>query len=235
MSKFSTAIALLSALGLAACAGGTPVSRATGTAAVGLVAITEAPPNAALLTPQYNVQEVRVTVPRDLQVSEENAYYPIADIVWRGEERGDRHDQVQRIFTDAFGFGTSGMKKGTAVIVEAEVRRFHALTEKTRFTYGGVHSVRFDLTVRDAKTGALLEGPRYVIADVLAAGGRKALAEDQAGRTQRVVIIENLAQVIRRELSLVTPATAPPDVSSSTTRPTEITPRTATRAVQMSL
>ncbi len=235
MRSLNIALALASALALGACAGGQPVSRATGGTSVGLVAVSEAPPNSAILTPQYDVQEVRVTVPRDLVVSEANAYYPLADIVWRGEERGDRYAQVKQIFSEAVGFGTSGMRKGPAVIVEVEVKRFHALTEKTRFTFGGVHSVRFNLTVRDAQTGAILEGPRYVIADVKASGGRKALAEEQAGRSQRVVIIENLSQVIRRELSKRADGSTAPQVSRGTGAPGAITVLNATRAVQLSL
>lgn len=201
MRPFRHLAFLAAGLALAACAGGEPVTRTNGGGPVGFAAITESAPNAAMLAPLYNVREVRVEVPRDLEVSEANLFYPIADIVWRGEPRGDRYVQVQQIFTEAFGFGTAGMRNGPDVMVEARIRRFHALTEKTRFTTGGVHSIRFDLTVRDARTGAVIDGPRFVIADVKAAGGSRAIAEDQAGRTQRVVIIETLSQVIRRELS----------------------------------
>lgn len=232
---------------LSACAGGEPVSRATGAAPLGYAAIGEALPGTALLAPKYAVREVRVEVPRALVVSEANMFYPLADIVWRGEPRGDRYDQVQRIFTEALGFGTNGMANGPDAIVEVQARRFHALTEKTRYTTGGVHSIRFDLTVRDAKTGAILEGPRLVIADVKASGGRKAIEEDQTGRTQRVVIIENLSQVIRRELSTriggdpVASSAAAPVVPPAVTR-SDVDPargRVSTedmvRTVQMSL
>lgn len=198
----------LMVLALAACAGGQPVARSTGAAPLGYAAITEAVPGQAMLMPRYSVQGVRVEVPRELSVSEANLFYPVADIVWRGEGRGDRYAQIQTIFLEAFGFGTTGMKSGPAVIVEARVRRFHALTEKTRYTVGGVHSIRFDLTVRDARTGAVLEGPRFVVADVKASGGSRAVAEEQAGRTQRVVIIEALSQTIRRELSQLAQAPA---------------------------
>lgn len=235
MRSINVAVALASALILSACTGGLPVSRTSGGSAVGLVAISEAQPNAAVLAPKYNVQQVRVTVPQELQVSEANAYYPIADIVWRGEAHGDRHAQVRQIFTEAIGFGTSGMKSGPAVIVEAEIVRFHALTEKTRFTFGGVHSLRFNLTVRDAATGAVIDGPRFVIADIKASGGKKALVEDQAGRTQRVVIIENLSQVIRRELSRQVAAPELPPVSRIKADPTTISAQEATKAVQLSL
>jgi hypothetical protein len=80
------------------------------------------------------------------------------------------------------------------------VTRFHCLTEKTRNTIGGVHSLAFDLTVRHAETGEILDGPRRVVADVKASGGTKAIAEDYAGRTQKVVVTERLASVLQREL-----------------------------------
>lgn len=192
---------LVAALMLAACAGGQPVTRSTGAAPLGYAPVAEVAPGTAFLAPLYSVEEMRINVPRTLDVSEANLFYPIADIVWRGEPKGDRYSQVQQVFSDAFGFGTASMHSGPSVIVEVQVRRFHALTEKTRYTVGGVYSIRFDLTVRDAKTGAVLDGPRLVIADLKAAGGGRAVAEEQAGRTQRVVIVEHLSQVIRRELS----------------------------------
>jgi hypothetical protein len=205
MADVARWIVLGSVLGLAACAGGTPASRAV--TAPGPETAAAAPAAVRLAQPQYTVREVRVEVPRTLSVSEANLYYPIADIVWRGEPRGDRHAQVQRIFTEAFGFVTPELRQGPEVIVEVQVRRFHALTEKTRYTVGGVHAIRFDLTVKDARTGAILDGPRFVVADTPASGGRRALAEEQAGRTQRVVIIESIARTIRRELA--PPAEAP--------------------------
>ncbi len=154
-----------------------------------------------VLTSQYNVTEVRINVPQSLTVSEANLFYPHANIVWRGEPRGDRHVQVHSIFTDAFGMGTAQMKSGPAVIVEATVKRFHGVTEKTRYTFGGVFNMEFNLTVRDAATGAVLDGPRFVVIDAKASGGSAAIAEEQAGRTQRVVVIEALREGIRRELS----------------------------------
>jgi hypothetical protein len=57
------------------------------------------------------------------------------------------------------------------------------------------------LTLRDNATGQLLDGPREIVADIKASGGAAAIAEEQAGRTQRVVTVERLAQVIRQELS----------------------------------
>ena len=153
-------------------------------------------PAPVYLAAQYDVEAVRVTVPRSLKVSEANTFKPRADIVWRGEPLGDRHVQVARIFEEAMNAGTAPMQQGRKVDVDVEVTRFHALTEKTRYTIGGMHEMRFILTVRDTATGAILSGPREIVADVKASGGSAAIAEDQAGRTKRVV-----TQVIRRELS----------------------------------
>lgn len=198
-------------LALSACMGGQSVTRGTEAAPVGFAIVDQPAGGRQVLAPRYDIKEVRVEVPPNLRVSEANRFYPLADIVWRGDPPGDRIAQVRAILMDAFGFGTSGMTTGQGVIVEATLRRFHALTEKTRYTTGGVHAIHFDLTVKDAATGAVLEGPRLVKVDVPAWGGQRAVAEERAGRTQRVVIVEGLAQAIRRELSV--PAAALPDAT----------------------
>ena len=204
MSMFRKAFSVLALLSVSACAGGEPASRATPIDQINLLQATQpaaASPRLKFLAGKYTVAEVRVNVPRNLKVSEANAFLPVADIVWRGEPRGDRHAQVAQIFNAGLLAGTAGMANGPSVVVEVEVTRFHCLTEKTRFTVGGNHAIGFTLTVRDAATGAVLEGPRSIVADVKASGGSAAIAEDQAGRTQRVVVVERLAGVIRRELS----------------------------------
>jgi hypothetical protein len=153
------------------------------------------------LASQYDVAEITVEVPTDLVVSEANSYYPDADIVWRGEALGDRHAQVADIVAEAVEVGTEVMTEGREVDVLVRLTRFHAVTEITRYTFGGVHAVQFVLEVRDHATGALIDGPREVVANAPASGGQKALDEDQAGRTQRVVIVERVAEAVRRALS----------------------------------
>jgi len=49
----------------------------------------------------YNVVDYSVRVPSNLTISEANSYYPVADIVWRGDALGDRHMQVAKIFQDS--------------------------------------------------------------------------------------------------------------------------------------
>ncbi|MBN2630398.1 MAG: hypothetical protein JXR75_07645 [Rhodobacteraceae bacterium] len=204
---------------LSACAGNAPATRSDTMMSLG----TQGRPDAALtevrqvLAAQYDVEEVRISVPGRLKVSEANLYYPIADIVWRGEPVGDRHAQVAAIFKEATDRATGSMIRGRKVVVDIEVTRFHSVTEKTRYTVGGTHSMHFLMTVTDAQTGTVLDGPRPVVADAKAAGGSRAVAEEQMGRTQRVVVVERLAQVIRRELS--TPVTDPMLLSRALSNP----------------
>ena len=154
-----------------------------------------------VMVSQYDVEDITIIVPRNLVVSEANSYRPKADIVWRGEPLGDRYVQVEAILTEAMAAGTAMMTTGPKVDVEITLVRFHCVTERTRYSIGGMHAMQFDLTVTDAETGAVLDGPRRVVADVKASGGAKAIAEDAAGMTQRVVVANRLAEAIRFELS----------------------------------
>ncbi|WP_192931146.1 DUF6778 family protein [Gemmobacter serpentinus] len=202
-AAFRVLMFLVAAVGLTACGGGIASRNAPldGTLSV---ATKQGP---TVMVPKYDVQQVNVTVPEKLRVSEANMYYPLADIVWRGEARGNRHLQVKSILEEGLTRGTAAMHSGRPVALDVEVTRFHSLTEKTRYTFGGVHSVKFTLSVRDLTTGAIVDGPRHVVADVKGAGGSQAIAEEQMGRTMRVVITEHLAAVIARELS--TPVSVP--------------------------
>ena len=154
---------------------------------------------------RYTVRSVDLIVPETLRVSEENLFYPDADVVWRGEPHGDRPMQISAILDEGLNAGASGAKQGAQVTIKVQLERFHALTEKARFSIGGVHDIVFVLTVLDFKTNAILEGPRRVEVAIKASGNDKAIAEDAAGRTQRVVIVEGVAEAIRRELSGTAP------------------------------
>lgn len=146
-------------------------------------------------TRNYDVVGLEVAVPRTLVVSEANSYYPGADIVWRGDPPGDRYKQVEAIFDSGMQRGFSTLGGSRDVVVEIEVQRFHSLTEKARYTVGGVHSITFLVTVRDARTGEVIEGPRRVKADLKAYGGQTALDAERRGETQKVRITEHLADV----------------------------------------
>ncbi len=149
----------------------------------------------------YDVRGIDVTVPDSLVVAVDNSYYPNADVVWYGEPDGDRRAQVRQLFLDGFRAGTAGMRSGEPVRIEVQVARFHAVTQRTRYTIGGVYSIKFFLTVKDAATGAILDGPRYVSADKLASGGALAIAEEAQGLTQKVVVESHLSAVIMQELT----------------------------------
>lgn len=201
ITKFA---ALGFALGLSACVSSEPASRSMTNDSLTLASRgVETPRSGAprVVAPLYTIADVQVTVPRALKVSEANGYYPMADIVWRGDPMGDRHQQIASIFQAAADRATSTMAGPRNAVLMLEIVRFHGVTEKTRYTIGGTHNMVFNLTVRDATTGAVIDGPRRVVADAKAAGGQAAIAEEQAGRTQKVVVTEKLVETLRRELS----------------------------------
>ncbi|WP_338548255.1 DUF6778 family protein [Roseovarius phycicola] len=150
----------------------------------------------------YDIRDVRVTVPKTLSVSEANLYLPKADIVWREDAPGDRHAQVKAIFEEAMARGVNGLPQGSVpVVLDIQVTRFHALTEKARYTVGGVHDMEFLLILRHPETGAMLNQPHPVTADLKAFGGRAALDAEARGETQKVRITDHLARVIQTELT----------------------------------
>lgn len=167
------------------------------------VAVT-VPGAAAAIAPYespVSVNSITVRVPRSLKVSERNSYMPRGDIVWRGDPIGDRHAQVQQIFETALTRGAAQVNGPVKVDIDVQVTRFHALTEKARYTTGGVHAITFDLAVKDPATGQLLMPVRTVRADLEGFGGQQAILADARGETQKVRITQHLSEVIRQELS----------------------------------
>ena len=159
-----------------------------------------AEPRQGALAKDMRVSAINVSVPRSLSVSEANSYYPRADIVWRGDPIGDRHSQIQKIFENAFAEGTKPLQGQTDVVLDVEIVRFHSVSEKTRSSVGGVHNMEFNLTVRRADTGAVLQAPRRIEANLPAFGGKRAVEEERKGQTQKVRVTAYLSQVIRQEL-----------------------------------
>lgn len=149
-----------------------------------------------------DIQEVRVVVPETLRVSEANMYYPGGDIVWRGDPAGDRHEQVKAIFETAMQQGVSQVATGNVpVIMDIQVTRFHALSEKARYTVGGVHALQFAIILRNPETLEILGPPRHVRADFKALGGTEAIVAERHGITQKSRITNHLAEVIQAELT----------------------------------
>lgn len=158
----------------------------------------------------YSLHSIRFAVPQDMTVSEANSYYPIADIVWRGDPLGNRAEQISAIFQTSIRAAGEGLTGTRPVTVDVELVRFHSLTERTRYSVGGVHSIKFDLTVRDAVTGEVLEAARRIDGDLAALGGYAALAADNQGQTQKVRITNHLTNLFLRELTgLTATGTAP--------------------------
>ncbi|RXV64286.1 hypothetical protein C6W92_07695 [Roseovarius sp. A46] len=183
--------ALMLGLGVSACASVETATR-------------NAPHDAPALRPAavpLDVQEVRVRVPRSLRVSEANRYLPGGDIVWREDPPGDRHAQVAAILEQGLERGVAALPVGAVpVVLDVELTKFHALSEKARYTFGGVHAIQFTYTLRDPETGVALTEPKFVKADFKALGGQKAIAAERRGITQKVRITGQLAKVIRAEL-----------------------------------
>lgn len=149
----------------------------------------------------YNVVDIRVNVPETLEVSEANRYLPVADIVWRGDPYGNRYEQIEAIFETGMTRGAAQLTGSRDVIVDIEVIKFHSLTEKTRYSFGGVHNIKFSMTVRDAETGVVIEEPHIVSANLDGFGGKQAIEADRIGQTQKVRITDHLSRVIVQELS----------------------------------
>ncbi|VDC31518.1 DUF6778 family protein [Pseudogemmobacter humi] len=150
----------------------------------------------------WRVAKISVEVPRSLSVSEKNSYMPRADIVWHGDPMGDRYAQIEAIFRDALQKGTRDLRGSRPVTIQAVVTRFHALTPRARGMDGnvGVHDIRFDITVFDARTGAALTATQAVEADFAALVGQAAADADARGYTQKEEIGEHLVKVFRNWL-----------------------------------
>ncbi|KIN72228.1 DUF6778 family protein [Sulfitobacter guttiformis] len=154
----------------------------------------------AAIVQQINVSQINVNVPTSLKVSEANRYYPSGDIVWREDPIGDRHAQVGKILKDAMLQGTASFQGSVPIILDIQLVRFHALSEKARYTVGGVHHVVFDMILRDAKTGAVLSPPRRIETDLAAFGGQQAKTAEANGQTQKRRLTNHLAEVIRQQM-----------------------------------
>lgn len=151
--------------------------------------------------PSMRVVGIIVEVPDTLSVSEENIYKPVADIVWRGDPFGDRYAQVKAIVEEAAKQGASSLQGDFPVVVHIQIQEFHALTEITRYSIGGVHAIEFLMSVTDGRTGEEVVPAYVVAANLKGLGGEDALAAEREGQTQKVRIVDHLAAVIQSELT----------------------------------
>lgn len=150
------------------------------------------------IEPLVQVVDYEVIVPRSLTTSEAHVYYPLVDIVWRGDPPGDRYDQVAGIFSNSLNWGMAAFNHGRRVTVTIELLKFHAISEKARYSVGGVHTIRFLMSVKDASTGAVIMAPEKVVADLKAFGGANAVRADALGQTQKARITQHLAGTMQQ-------------------------------------
>lgn len=208
MKAIRAAVGILTLAGLAAC-GSHPVSRNAPYEVVppsGGIVAAALPAGGASQAQAFAPGSLRLaafefTAPEELRTSEANLYYPIADIVWRGDPYGDRKKQISRIFETSAIMARPSLTGDRPVHALVTLTRFHSLTEKTRFTVGGVHSIGFTLTLLDAKTGQPIVEGKKIKADLRGFGGRRAIKADSQGQTMKVRIQDHLARVLRAELS----------------------------------
>lgn len=189
-SKAVCALVLGAALGVSGCVSTADVSRNAG---LSLGPVIDVP------VQNWQFAGLQVTVPQSLSVSEANGIKPRADIVWREDPIGDRYAQVASLMQGALEPAFAGMQGAVPVQIDIEVTRFHALTERARYTIGGEHEIEFVLTVRHAETGQLLSGPRDVVLEFRAYGGQQALDAEAQGITQAVRITQHLQDWVHRE------------------------------------
>lgn len=201
MITFRNAMMLAAVAALAACSGGTGLVSRNAQADAALLTAYEGESHAAVpLNPSYRVVEVKVEVPASLTTSEDNGIKPRSDILWHEDPLGDRHGQVDAIMTAALEEGVRGLSGERAVVLEATMTRFHALTKRTRYSIGGEHEVWMYIAIRDAKTGELLEPARLVGFDE-SISPEEALANEARGINQRIEITGLVKDMIRYELT----------------------------------
>lgn len=150
------------------------------------------------VTRTWRLQDVRVTVPRSLVVSEAKTLLPDADIVWREDPLGDRYAQVARIMDDAVTQGAQGLRGSHPVFIDVTVTRFHALTfeAEQRGQSWGVHNIKFDARVVDARTGAVLLPSTPIRAELPALSGQQMRDARQKGITQKSMITAHVAKTV---------------------------------------
>ena len=201
MTLFRAALMLAAAAALSACAGGGGLVSRNLPADSPLLGDLGSEASAPVpLNPSYRVVDVNVEVPAALTTSEQNGIKPAVDILWHEDPLGDRHAQVDEIMTAALEAGVAPLKGERQVTLDVVMTRFHALTKRTRYSFGGEHEIWMYLAIRDAKTGELLEPVRMIGFDEHISPDQ-ALANEAQGMNQRSEITGLVKAMIQRELT----------------------------------
>ncbi len=148
----------------------------------------------------YRLREFSFAAQPGLNIAESESYYPFADVVWRGDPIGPRIPQIAAMFEEAATRNRAVLDGDFAVDVDVTLIRFHGVTNRTRYTVGGVYNVIFDLTVRSATSGEVIEPTRRVSGNLDAPGGERAFRLDEAGQTQKVRVTDFLTSLLRAQL-----------------------------------
>lgn len=148
----------------------------------------------------YDIRNLQFSGAEGITVSEAESYYPQADVVWRGDPPGPRLPQIASMFEEAFDRNQSILNGTTPVDIRITLVRFHGVTDLTRLTVGGVYNIIFDMTVIDARTGAIIEPARRIEGNLNAPGGSRGQALIAEGQTQRVRVTDFLAGLLRQQL-----------------------------------
>jgi hypothetical protein len=151
--------------------------------------------------PDFSIDSFTVSVPKSLKVNDKNLYYPRGDIVWRGDLPGDRHAQVKAIIEAGLRNAAPRLTGTRPVRIDVQVLRFHGLSEKARYTVGGVHNITMMYRLIDVSNGLQIGPTKTLQADLDALGGQAAIDADSQGRTQKARIVTHLAKVFTTELS----------------------------------
>ena len=146
----------------------------------------------------WRLENVVVSVPSSLTVSNSNTLAPNADIVWHGEPFGDRRAQVAAILDEGITRGASGLRGSRPVTMSVRLLQFHAVTPAAvARAPSAVHNIKYAIQVLDAGSGAALTEEQEVSADLEAYVGAAAVTAAINGLTQRRRITDHIDLVTR--------------------------------------
>ncbi|HEY0213983.1 MAG TPA: DUF6778 family protein [Paenirhodobacter sp.] len=152
----------------------------------------------------WHVTAVNVVTPQTLTTSDVNGWTPDYDIVWHGDEPGDRRAQVSALMTTAIRSATAELKGKTPVTISVTMQQFHAITPNVEkyANFTGVHDIKFTMQVVNARTRKPLTPPTLIEANAPALVGSKARNARAQGYTQKQEVIEDVAKVVKGYFSL---------------------------------
>ena len=148
------------------------------------------------VTENWHIDAVNIVVADDLTATEDNGFFPDADIVWHGELPGDRHAQVEAILLEAVTAGSASLTGAQHVELDVRLIEFHAVTPRAVASAPeAVHNIQIVMQAHDTFTKEIIAGPDLVVAQFEALTGAAAAVAAAEGRGQKQRIINHLTQV----------------------------------------